>query len=1064
MECSQCHFRSPDGFRFCGNCGCAFPEPGPDRAPDERLGERRYLTVMFCDLVGSTPLSVQLDPEDLHELIRRYLDAAGAVAKSFSGFIGQYHGDGMLVYFGYPRAREDFAVLGVRAALGIVRAVADLSGQLVREGQPEVQVRIGVHTGLVVVGELGRGARRETSVIVGLAANLAARLQTEAQPGTVVISSDTHRLLRGAFRCLPLGDVALKGIAAPVTVFEVLEEAEAAPAETEEAPAAPLIGRGAELARLREAWTGVLAGAGARRLLAGEAGIGKSRLVAEFRRGLGGGACHWLAMSGAEQAQNSALHPLLALLRQRLGFAREEGAEERLEKIEKFAAEFAFPPETAGALLAAALAVPGAEARGWEALSPAAARQRLIAWLPDLLAAHAVRRPVVLLVEDLHWLDPSTLEALDRLAADAPIPRVLVLCTARPEFRAAWPAESIIGLERLSAADAAGFVESLAGAGALPPELVRQVVSKADGVPLFLEEMVKMALGSGLDAGVAGRELAIPDTLHAVLMAQLDRIAKGREVAQLAAVLGGEFRYEMLRALSPLEDRELIEGLGRLVESGLLARLGAIPDAMFAFRHALIQAEAYQSLLRKKRQQHHEEIARMIEERFPETKTTQPELVAHHFTEAGRPAEALEYWHRAAAQAADRCAGREALAHVGRGLAVLPAVPDSPARFAHEIELTLFRGWALTVLTGFAAPEVAATYARALELCRQLGDAPQVIKVAPVLFGVYIATANFPAAREMADQMRRVGEQENSPLTLLQAWFSTGAHAFYTGDLDAALAAMRRALEFAEGLTCPQWHTLDSKVTALGWGALALLLLGFPDEALRWVRAGRDCAEEVRHPHSIAFARHFVQLVHFWREEPAEALAGMEEYLAFCQEQGFGYWIPPAMMIAAWARGALAPDAAALDALQQGIALWQRTGADIAGPQHFATLAELAGKLGRFDEAFAAIAAGRDFVQRTGEHVYAPWLADLEGALWQQRAPADFPRAEACFREALALARRCGARWHELRAALSLARLLRQLGRSAEARRELAPVAAWFTEGAALRPLREARALLAELG
>ena len=1058
MECSQCHFRSPDGFRFCGNCGCAFPEPGTE----DRSGERRYLTVMFCDLVGSTPLSEQLDLEDLHELIRRYLEAAGAVAQSFSGFIGQYHGDGMLVYFGYPRAREDFAVLGVRAGLEIVRAVADLSGQLVREGQPEVRVRIGVHTGLVVGGELGRGERRETSVIVGLAANLAARLQTEAQPGTVVISGATHRLLRGAFRCLPLGDVALKGLAAPVSVFEVLEEAEAAPAETEEAPAAPLIGRGAELARLREAWAGVLAGGGARRLLTGEAGIGKSRLVAEFRRGLGGGACHWLAMAGAEQAQNSALHPLLALLRQRLGLAREEGAEERLEKIEKFAAEFAFPPESTGALLAAALAVPGAAARGWEVLSPAAARQRLIAWLPELLAAYAVRRPVVLLVEDLHWLDPSTLEALHRLAA-APIPRVLVLGTARPEFHGAWPAESVIGLERLPAADAAVFVESLAGAGALPPELVRQVVSKADGVPLFLEEMTKMALGSGLDAGAAGRELAIPDTLHAVLMAQLDRTATEREVAQLAAVLGGEFHYEMLRALSPLEDGVLIAELGKLVESGLLARRGAIPDATFAFRHALLQAEAYQSLLRRKWQQYHGQIARMIEERFPEVKTAQPELVAHHFTEAGRLAEALEYWHGAAAQAAERCAGREALAHAGRGLALLPAVPDSPARFAHEIEFTLLRGWALTVLMGFAAPEVAATYERALELCRQLGDAPQVIKVAPVLFGVYIATANFPAAREMAEQLRRVGEQENAPLTLLQAWFSTGAHAFYTGDLDAALAALRRALEFSEGLARPPWHTLDAKVTALGWGALALMLRGQPDEALRGARAGRDCAEELRHPHSIACAGHFVQLVHFWREEPAEALEGMAEYLAFCQEQGFGYWMPPAMMIAAWARGALAPEAAAIEALRQGDALWRRSGADIAGPQHYAMLAELAGKLGCFDEAFAAIATGREFVQRTGELAYAPWLADLEGALWQQRTPPDFPRAETCFREALAFARRCGARWHELRAALSLARLLHQLGRSAEARRELAPVAAWFTEGAALRPLREARALLAEL-
>ena len=1067
MECPSCHKRNPTGFRFCGYCGGELDGvPAASETGGDLQAERRHLTVMFCDLAGSTNLSSTLDPEDYGDLLKRYHDATGAVVRRLGGFIGQYHGDGMLAYFGYPKAREDAAVLGVRAALGILRAIDELNVALVREGRAPLHARLGLHTGLVLVGEIGSGPDHDDAVAIGKVPNLAARLQGAAALGTAVLSGDTWRLVRGAIRCRLLGAMNFKGIPEPVQVYEVIEEIDGSAPSGEGAASAAFIGRATELARLVHAWRRAAGGAGETLLVRGEPGMGKSRLVEEFRRTLDGEPVHWLALSGAAGAQSSALHPVLALLHGRLGFVREDGPAERFEKIERFAEQFAFPREETAALLATLLGLPEGAGLGFTPLSPAAARQGAIVYLPQFLAAHAVQRPVVLAVEDLHWLDPSTLEALRLLLETGLPPRVLLLATARPEFDGAWLGAAEVSLDRLGAAEVMDFIESVAGGRELTPELMRQLVRKADGVPLFVEEMTRMVLDAELDRMASGDTsvppLAIPDTLHALLMARLDRTTNHREVAQLAAVIGGEFPYEMLHALCPLPEPVLREELGRLTDAGLLARRGTLPDATFHFRHALIQDEAYQSLLRRRRQTYHEQIAQLFEQRFSETRAQQPELVAHHYTEAGRAAEAVEYWARAAQQGSERGASHEALSQAERGLQLLPALGDSPQRVHFEIALMLLRAWALTLHHGYAAPEVEAGYRHALGLYRQRGEAAAALDVVPSVFGFYIATANFTVAAELADDMIRSDDGH----LCAQGWFSRGTHHYYVGELAGALAAFEKAITILEGQPPGKLRlalTLDPRVGSLGWGSLTLVMLGRMDEALAWVRAAVDRAEKVRHPHSIAFARHFRQLMHHWRGEPAEVLAGMEENLAFCREQGFGFWVVANAMLGAWARSELEPSVPMYEALQRGIAVWQRTSSHLGGPQHYASLAQVALRLGRFDDACAALAKGREYVARFGEHVYEPQLGILEGVAWRDRPEPDSARAEACFRAAIAQAQASGARWHELRASLEHARLWQQLSRPAEARDILRPITGTFPKKCDLPALRAARALLAAL-
>jgi class 3 adenylate cyclase len=619
--------------------------------------ERRQLTVLFCDLVDSTVLARQLDPEELREVVRAYQEACAKVIARFEGHIAQYLGDGLLVYFGYPQAHEDDAQRAVRAGLGMVEVVGQLNTRLGQKWDVQLAVRLGCHTGLVVVGEVGGGTRQE-QLALGETPNLAARLQGLAAPNTLVISAATWQLLRGFFACQSLGTPLLKGFAEPLEVYQVLSESTAR--SRLEAVGSigltPLVGREQEVALLMERWAQVKEGVGQVVLLSGEAGIGKSRLVQVLTEHVAAEPQAWLTpCQCSPYYHNTALYPMIDLLeRVALRFDREEAPPQKLGKLEGFVVQHGLPLAEAVPLLATLLSLPLPTDYAPLTTSLARQKQQTLQALLTILLRIAAQQPVLFVMEDLHWVDPSTLEFLSLLVDQGPTARILTLLTFRPDFSPPWTGRAHLTqltLPRLPRQQVAELTGRVAHGKALPPEVVAQVVAKTDGVPLFVEELTKMVLESGLlqeheeRYALAGPlpPLAIPATLHDSLMARLDRLATVKALAQLGATLGREFAYELLQAVAPWDEGTLQQGLHQLVEAEFLYQQGLPPQATYRFKHALIQDAAYQSLLRSTRQRYHQHIAQVVEERFPERCETQPELLAHHYTEAGLGERAVQY-------------------------------------------------------------------------------------------------------------------------------------------------------------------------------------------------------------------------------------------------------------------------------------------------------------------------------------------------------------------------------------------------------------------------------------
>src|SRR6266568_5063659 len=640
----------------------------PAAEPHPADAERRQLTVLFCDLVDSTALASQLDPEDLREVVRAYQETCAKVIARFEGHIAQYLGDGLLVYFGYPLAHEDDAQRAVRAGLGIIEAMGQLHPSLGPEREVHLAVRLGIHTGLVVVGEVGGGARQE-QLAIGETPNLAARLQGIAAPSTLVISATTFQLLGGFFACQPLGTPPLKGLAQPLAVYRVLYESMAR-SRLEAAGSAgltPLVGREQEIGLFLERWAQVKEGVGQVVLLSGEAGIGKSRLVQVLTEQVAAEPQAWLTpCQCSPYYQHTALYPMIELLeRVALRFDREESPQQKLRKLEGHLVQYGLPLAEAVPLFATLLSLPLTADYAPLPMSPEQQKQKTMHAFLTILLHIAAQQPVLFVMEDLHWVDPSTLELLSLLVDQGPTARILVLLTFRPDFSPPWAGRAHltqVTLPRLSRPQAVEITDRVAHGKALPAEVVEQVVVKTDGVPLFVEELTKIVLESGLLQEEAERyeltgplpPLAIPATLHDSLMARLDRLAAVKALAQLGATLGREFSYALFQAVAPWDEATLQRGLQQLVAAEFLYQRGVPPHATYLFKHALIQEAAYQSLLRSTRQQHHQRIAQVLEEGFPDLCATQPELVAQHYTTAGLSTHAIPYWLGAGQQARQR--------------------------------------------------------------------------------------------------------------------------------------------------------------------------------------------------------------------------------------------------------------------------------------------------------------------------------------------------------------------------------------------------------------------------
>jgi class 3 adenylate cyclase len=1055
----------------------AEPSAPADVAPRARRAEaeRRQLTVMLVDLVGSTALSARLDPEDMGQVIRSYQVACAEVVERWGGHVAKYMGDGVLAYFGWPQAHEDEAERAVQAGLALIDALAGLEATA---GEP-LAARVGIATGLVMVGELiGEGAAREEAV-VGETPNLAARLQTLAAPGSVVISQATRRLVGGVFELADLGPQRLKGFAEPLAAWRVGGEvrAEGRFEARQSTGLTPLVGRDEEIALLLRRWQQVKDGEGHVVLLSGEPGIGKSRLVREVRARLQDEPHVRLLYQCSPHHTTSPLYPLIEQLERAAGFARDELSRARLDKLEALLARGTDRLDQAVPLIAALLGVSTEGRSPALDLTPQRQKQLTLAALIEQLEGLAAAQPVLLAYEDMHWSDPTTQELLGLTIERLQRLPVLLLITYRPEFSPPWPAQphvSVLALSRLGRREGAALVERVVRDKPLPDEVAAQIVARTDGVPLFVEELTKTVLESGLlrDAGeryeLAGSlpPLAIPSTLHDSLLARLDRLAPVKEIAQIGAAIGREFSHALLAAVADRPEAELRPALDQLVSSELVFRRGTPPKAAYSFKHALVQDAAYGTLLKSRRRQLHARIAAILEARFPEVVKTQPEVLAHHCSEAGLIEKAVGYWQQAGQLAIRRSAMAEAITQLRRGLDLLGLLHEGGERDQLELSLQSDLGGALLLARGYANPETEAAFRRALKLSRKVDDRAHRFSSLRGLISVFHVRAQLRDAERLGTEIMRLAQEVGRSDWLSEAHHAVGVTNFHLGRPTLAEAALHagiatRGPELRSHLS--QAYPVHIGVFCHAYLAHCAWLLGHPKRALEHGREAVEVAHAVADPFSTALAFNYVAMLHQFRREPQAARYAAESSGDVCTKWGFTYYGAWSEIVQGWAIAAEGDLDLGISTFVTGLDRLRSTGAQLRLPCYLGWLAVLNAQLSHEQDALHLLANALAIARRSSEHWWSAELHRLAGEFLIRQRKEDTVRMEARFRQGLAMARRQGARSLELRAATSLARLWAEQGRRAEAHDLLAPVYGWFTEGFDTPDLKDAKALLDEL-
>jgi class 3 adenylate cyclase/predicted ATPase len=1051
------------------------PAPPPAATPHD-TAERRHVTVLFSDLVGSTALSARMDPEDLREVISAYQKCVAETVGRFGGFVAKYLGDGVLVYFGYPEAHEDDAERAVRTGLELIEAVIAL------KTPASLQTRVGIATGLVVVGDLiGSGEAQERG-IVGETPNLAARLQGIAGPNTVVIAEATRRLLGNLFELKDLGDRDLKGIAEPMRAW-VAVRASAVESRFEALHASgltALVGREEETELLLRRWSRAKSGDGQVVLLSGEAGIGKSRLTAAVVESLSPEPNTRLRYFCSPQHTDSAFYPIISQMTRAAGLMHDDSAKAKLDKLDALLAQSSTSVEDA-ALFADLMSVPSdGRYPSLETLTAEQRRQRTLEALTSQIATLARQNPVLMIFEDAHWADPTSLEVFSRCVDQIAALRVFLIVTFRPEFEPPWIGRSyvtVLTLNRLAQRQVGAMIDRVVGNKLLPTSIRQDIIERSDGIPLFVEEMTKAVLEAESQsapeqtvAAVPSSARAVPASLHASLMARLDRLGVAKEVAQIGAALGREFSHALLTEVVRKPDAELGSALDRLIGSGLLFRQGVPPHATYLFKHALVRDAAYGTLLREPRRALHARIADTLENHFVEIVESQPELLARHYTEAGLIEMAAGLWGKAGQRSLARSALVEAAEQLTNALDQIASLPPTPALRREQIKLQVALINTLFHVKGYAAPETKAAVEQArllIEQAKTMGEAPEdPLLLFSVLYGLWVANQvafDSDACIDLATQFLSLAEKLGTTGLLMVGHQIVGISLQSTGDITGGRTHYDRTVALydpGEHRPLATRFGQNSAVVVLSRRSQALWLLGYPKAALSDAEHALTHAREINHAASLMYTLSHGLLARYQCGNYANATTISNELVALAEEKGTPFWKSLGMMHQGCICTMSGKPFDAVRMITSGLSARELLGATTFAPFFLSYLARAYADLGHFEDALYSVSEAITTVETTKERWCEAEVYRIAGEIALRSPDLDAAKGKAYFERALGVAYEQQAKSWELRAAMSMARLWRDQGKPQQARDLLAPIYGWFTEGFDTRDLKEAKALL----
>ena len=1051
MTCLQCGFVSPEGFRFCGQCGATLQEIAS--TPD---AERRQITVLFCDLVGSTNLSASFDPEEFRDIMRAYQQTCAHCIGQFDGYIAQYLGDGVLVYFGYPHAHEEDAQRAVYASIEMRQAMIDLNNRFATILQEPLAIRIGIHTGLVVVGEFGTGENREL-LAIGDTPNIAAKLQQYADANSIVMSGAAHRLVQGFFDVEFAGAKTIKGFSTPIDVYNVIGLSGAHHRFESVASAAltTFTGRGVETTNLLKDWKHIDE-QGQAILISGDAGVGKSRLLHSFKQKLARELHIRLECFCSPYHQHTPMYPIIDMMNRMMGIQQLDSESKKLRKVEEISNRYHLNPQETIPAISSILGIDVPSHVGKHLKTSQSHYETLIAFLEAITR----KVPVLCIVEDLHWCDPSSLDLFHRLIPNVPRMRLLFIGTTRPTFQPPWKSDAItaLHLHGLPRNESEEMVLHVTRGKSLPMEVVHQIVEKTDGIPLFIEELTKMIVESEmLKEGSDHYELrhplpplAIPSTLHDSLVARLDKLSTVREVIQLGAAVGREFSFALLHSICDIKDETLTAALEKLVASELLYQQGIPPNSSYLFKHALVQDAAYESILKSKRQQYHLRIARAITKDFQEMLIDQPGVVAHHFTEAGLGEEAILYWLLAGQQSLRRSAHTEAITQLKKGLEILLALEEGRSRDQLELEYLVSLGPALIAKMGYHSQEVVRLYDRASELVALL---PESIYQIPVLFGRWITqmiSGNIDECLRLSDIIFETASRDPSQKEMLGANIVRGVTYVQFGNFLEALPLLRRSAELSQ--TSPVADSLltygqDPEVVSNAFLSMCLWILGYFDQS--FVKSEETLLQSRRlaHPYTHALCANIIAQIYIWNNHLPQARALIDEVIENAKEFGYAHWQAMGRIV----KGAILIKEhhveEGLTFLHSGTAAFHDIGSMVAEPMLLFFFAEAHRQIGQNEKAMHYVERAKHAATQLHSRHYQSLALHAEALLLIDSGKSHPQQIEDLLLEAISLSRETNAKWVELHVSNTFATFLLQQGKVHEAASRLRNIVDSIPEG-----------------